>query len=160
MFGQSWGGAAGFLTAQENTAHHRAAHRSPSVLRPAHKLSTERMRERTAVGFIPAQALRLTQQSDWNSELQCVCHTILWALYYVYIASLQETCSTTASFISRYFISQHLSPVTGEVIRPTNAHFVNFKLLCQSKDVHQRRWEEVIAPVLWCGMCVMPNLGE
>lgn len=33
VFGQSWGGAARLLTAPENTTHHRAAHRSPSVLR-------------------------------------------------------------------------------------------------------------------------------
>lgn len=56
MFGQSWGGAARLLTAPENTTHHTAEHRTPSVLR----LDTERMIERTTVGFIPAQAFRLT----------------------------------------------------------------------------------------------------
>lgn len=33
VFGHTWGGAARLLTAPENTTHHRAAHRSPSVLR-------------------------------------------------------------------------------------------------------------------------------
>ena len=58
MFGQSWGGAARLLTAPENTTHHRAAHRSPSVLRlDTNLLSTERMRERNHSGIYSCTGL-------------------------------------------------------------------------------------------------------